>query len=200
MPEAASNTDAKAEDRESNPMKTNAILCAAVLAWFGGAAQPAIAGNAEEIERCADAIHTGREVTVTVGGFKFMCRNQIVVSTDPLQRGMGTFAPSHAHYEGNFVRVNPVIANDRVRFFITVENWNARGADPTNCQMAQPVLKIERNSRWLKIAEYIPNWEDWKNLPRKIDGKWERAAFAIAAAAIRKWQRSYEFAVCKRNW
>jgi len=185
-------------------MKSQRILGAAAIALFCAAAQPAMSGNAEDIDRCANGINTGKAERLSVAGHKFKCPDGVVVSNDPLARGLGSFHPNHAYFEGGFSHLNQVLgkglAADKVRFFITVENWNARGSDPRNCRMADPTINIERRSKVLKIAEYIPNWKDWKSLPRKIDGQWERAAFAISAAAIRKWHERFEFSVCKRDW
>jgi hypothetical protein len=176
-------------------MKSHRMICAAAIALFCAAAQPAMSGNAEEIDKCANGINTGKAERLTVAGFKFKCPDGVVVSNDPLARGIGVFNNNHAYFEGAFSHLNPRLAADRVRFFITVENWNS-----PNCRIADPTMKIERRSKLLKIAEFIPNWKDWKSLPAKIDGQWEKAAFAISATAIRKWHERFEFARCKRDW
>lgn len=178
-------------------MKSQRIVGAVAIALLCAAAQPAMSGNAEDIERCANGMNTGKAEFLTVGGHKFKCPSGAVVSNDPLARGIGSFNPNNAYFEGAFSHMNWKLAADRVRFFITVES--VPGGSP-DCRMADPVMKIERRSKLLKIAEYIPNWKDWKSLPRKLDGKWETAAFAISVAAIRKWHERYEFARCKRDW
>lgn len=180
-------------------MKLQHSLCAAAIALCA-AVQPAMSGNAEEMERCAEAIHASKPATVTVGGFKFKCSSRIIVMSEAEAMQMPGASGNHAYFKGHFAHLNSKLgislAADVIRFPVVVENW----ADAQNCRMAEPSIQIERRSRLIRISEYVPNWMDWKSLPRKIDGKWEAAALAIAAASIRKWHQNTEFSRCKRGW
>jgi len=162
------------------------------------AAQPATAGDAEEIERCASALLTAQAETVTISGFKFKCTSRIIVMSEAEAMQMPGASVNHAYFKGHFSHLNRKLgvslAADVIRFPIVVENW----ADAQNCRVAEPSIQIERRSRLIRISEYVPNWRDWKSLPRKIDGKWEVAALAIAASAIRQWHRSSDFSKCRR--
>lgn len=169
----------------------------AVAITLSCATQPAISGNAEQIERCANAIQSGPVSIVKVGRFKFRCGSlPVTVMTEAAAMQMPGSSNKHAYFTGRFIHMNPVIANDIVTYPIVIQNW----ADAQSCRIGEPSIKITRRSKLIKIGEFTPNTWDWKAVSKKIDGNWEAASFMIAAAAIRKWHTSNQYSHCKREW
>lgn len=152
------------------------------------------ADDRSEINKCVDSVTNNTVVTVTVSGHKFICHGHIIVADEKEIRSLPNYNGANAFFKGALTHVAKYRPDDRITYFITVEDW----AKSPNCRLAAPQLRIR--TKYRSVWDKLPNWKDWKSVVGKYYGDWETVATLMALANSNRWAQSNEFAPCRREW
>lgn len=181
------------------------VFGAIAIAALCAAAQPAISGNKEQLEACANSVLDGQSRNVVFAGHRFRCPGRIVVANEDELTTVMVVRDTNAYFKGllgHRLRARP---DDNMTYFITVENW----AHPQNCKILWPRMQI-RHGGWFRLvkefaSEFIDTdsklWEDesWDDFIKEFQGDWEAAAKVIVAKSIEKWAK-IAWPKCAKEW